>query len=95
MREVPSLVDRLVGACFAVLLGCLALYGAVQIIRCIWPWLAVAGRRGCAGEHRRRRRVGGATLVAILNRLILSPHAIGGKCLPLGVVKYTNILDCS
>lgn len=41
MREVPSLVDRLVGGCFAVLLGCLALYGAVQIIRCIWPWLAV------------------------------------------------------
>ena len=29
MREVPSLVDRLVGGCFAVLLGCLALYGAV------------------------------------------------------------------
>lgn len=41
VREVPSLVDRLVGGCFAVLLGCLALYGAVQIIRCIWPWLAV------------------------------------------------------
>ena len=37
MREVPSLVDRLVSGCFAVLLGCLALYGAVQIIRCIWP----------------------------------------------------------
>ena len=58
-------------------------------------YLAVAGRRGCAGEHRRRRRVGGATLVAILNRSISLPHVIGGKCLPLGVVKYTNILDCS
>ena len=58
-------------------------------------YLAVAGRRGCAGEHRRRQRVGGATLVAILNRLILSPNVIGGECLPLGVVKYTNILDCS
>lgn len=41
MRELPSVVDRLVGWCLAVLLGAMALYGAVQIIRCIWPWLAV------------------------------------------------------
>lgn len=36
-----SLLDKLVGWCFAILLACMALYGAVQLIRCIWPWLAV------------------------------------------------------
>lgn len=42
MAERPSsLVDQLVGWCFALLLGAMALYGAVQILRCIWPWLAV------------------------------------------------------
>lgn len=36
-----SLLDRLVGWCFALLLASMALYGAVQLIRCIWPWLVM------------------------------------------------------
>lgn len=42
MAETPSsLVDRLVGWCFSLLLAAMALYGAVQLIHCIWPWLAI------------------------------------------------------
>lgn len=36
-----SLLDKLVGWCFAILLASMALYGAVRLIRCIWPWLAI------------------------------------------------------
>lgn len=34
-------VDRLVGACVSVLVGALALYGAVYVVRSIWPVLAI------------------------------------------------------
>lgn len=48
MAERPSsMLDKLVGWCFTILLAAMALYGAVLLIRCIWPWLvaglAVAG----------------------------------------------------
>ena len=43
MAETPSsLVDKLVGWCFALLLAAMALYGAVMLIQCIWPWLVIA-----------------------------------------------------
>lgn len=42
MAESPSsLVDRVVGWCLSLLLAAMALYGAVQLIHCIWPWLAI------------------------------------------------------
>ena len=42
MAEGPtSMLDKLVGWCFAILLGSMALYGAVLLIQCIWPWLVV------------------------------------------------------
>lgn len=34
-------VDRLVGTCTSVLIGALALWGAVYIVRSIWPALAI------------------------------------------------------
>lgn len=36
-----SLLDRLIGWCFALLLAAMALYGAVLLIQCIWPWLVI------------------------------------------------------
>jgi hypothetical protein len=36
-----SLLDKLVGWCFAILLAAMALYGAVLLIQCIWPWLVI------------------------------------------------------
>ncbi len=42
MAEGPtSMLDKLVGWCFTILLGSMALYGAVLLIQCIWPWLVV------------------------------------------------------
>lgn len=42
MAESPSsMLDKLVGWCFTIFLGSLALYGAVLLIQCIWPWLVV------------------------------------------------------
>ncbi len=42
MADSPSsLPDKLVAACFAIFMAALALYGAVSLIACIWPWLAV------------------------------------------------------
>jgi hypothetical protein len=40
-RDPARLIDRLVGTCFALLLAAMALYGAVQIVRSIWPALAM------------------------------------------------------
>lgn len=36
-----SLLDRLVGWCFTILLASMALYGAVLLVQCIWPWLVI------------------------------------------------------
>lgn len=42
MADSPnSMLDRLVGWCFALLLAAMALYGAALLIRCIWPWLVI------------------------------------------------------
>lgn len=42
VAESPSsMLDKLVGWCFRILLGVMALYGAVLLIRCIWPWLVI------------------------------------------------------
>ncbi|RNI20723.1 hypothetical protein EFY87_14185 [Flexivirga caeni] len=35
------LLDRLVGACAAILVGAIALWGAVEILKAIWPWLCL------------------------------------------------------
>jgi hypothetical protein len=40
-REPERLLDRLVGACVTVLIGALALYGAVWLLRAIWPDLVI------------------------------------------------------
>jgi CHASE2 domain-containing sensor protein len=40
-NEPTRLLDRLVGACFAVLVGAMALYGAVQIVSAVWLPLTV------------------------------------------------------
>lgn len=34
-------INRVVGWCFSIFFGSLALYGAVLLIRCIWPWLLI------------------------------------------------------
>lgn len=39
--DPKSLVDQLVGACFTVLLGAVALYCAVQVLRAVLPFLIV------------------------------------------------------
>lgn len=40
MNEDPrSLVDTIVSGCFSLLLGALALYGAVAILTAIWIWI--------------------------------------------------------
>jgi len=36
-------LDRLVGACISVLIGAMALYGAIWLLRAIWPELLVVG----------------------------------------------------
>lgn len=42
MSDQPErLVDKLVGACFAVLFGALALYGAVYVVDRVWLQLAI------------------------------------------------------
>lgn len=42
MADTPSsLLDKLVGWCFTMLVAAMALYGAVLLIRCIWPWLVI------------------------------------------------------
>lgn len=44
MTQEPSRwLDRLVGACFSVLLAALALYGAVWLLRAVWTWLVIGG----------------------------------------------------
>lgn len=40
-RESRGWLDRVVGACLAVFLAELALFGAVQLIRAVWVWLVV------------------------------------------------------
>jgi len=42
-RGGPSrYLDALVGACFGLLLGAMALYGAVQVVSSIWLQLCIA-----------------------------------------------------
>lgn len=40
-RDPARWLDRLVGACFGVLLGAMALYGAVQVISSVWLPLTI------------------------------------------------------
>lgn len=40
-QEPQRWVDRLVGACGSLLIGALALYGAVWLLRAIWPELII------------------------------------------------------
>jgi hypothetical protein len=40
-KEPQRLLDRLVGVCVTVLIGALALYGAVWLLRAIWPDLVI------------------------------------------------------
>lgn len=40
-EEPQRWLDRLVGACVSVLIGALALYGAVWLLRAIWPELTI------------------------------------------------------
>lgn len=49
--DPKSVVDQLVGACFTVLLGAVALYCAVQVLRAVLPFLIVL--------------IGGGVLVAV------------------------------
>lgn len=39
VNDPPRLGTRLFDACIAILLGALALYGAVLLVQAIWPWL--------------------------------------------------------
>lgn len=39
-RDPVRCLDRLIGACFGVLLGTIALWFAVEIVQTIWLWLA-------------------------------------------------------
>lgn len=48
--DPKSLIDQLVGACFTVLLGAVALYCAMQVLEAVLPFLVVL--------------IGGAALVA-------------------------------
>jgi len=42
MSDQPErFIDKLVGACFAVLFGALALYGAVYVVDRVWLQLAI------------------------------------------------------
>lgn len=47
-QEPQRWLDRLVGACVSVLVGALALYGAVWLLRAIWPELAIVALCGAA-----------------------------------------------
>lgn len=40
-RDPSRWIDRLVGACFGVLLAAMALYGAVQVISSVWLPLSI------------------------------------------------------
>ena len=40
-RDPGRWLDRLVGACFGLLLGAMALYGAVQVISSVWLPLTI------------------------------------------------------
>jgi hypothetical protein len=51
------LVDRLVGWCFAILTGTIALYCAVKMLEAIWPALVVI--------------VGIATIGALITRVVV------------------------
>lgn len=42
-QEPQRWLDRLVGACISVLIGALALYGAIWLLRAIWPELVIVG----------------------------------------------------
>jgi hypothetical protein len=42
-QEPSRWLDRLVSACFSVLLGALALYGAVWLLRAVWVVLVIGG----------------------------------------------------
>ena len=42
-KEPERLLDRLMSACFNVLLGALALYGAVWLLAQVWTELVVIG----------------------------------------------------
>lgn len=60
VQEPQRWLDRLVGACIAVLIGVLALYGAVWLLRAILPELVMAGLTlaamlGLLGWRRTRR----------------------------------------
>lgn len=39
-RDPGRWLDRLVGACFGLMLGAMALWFAVEIVQSIWLWLA-------------------------------------------------------
>ena len=41
-REPERLMDRFVGFCSAILLGSMALYGAISIVESVWVPLCVA-----------------------------------------------------
>ncbi len=41
-NDPPKWADQFVGACIGVLVGSLALYGAVLVIQHIWVWLCVS-----------------------------------------------------
>lgn len=41
IQEPQRWLDRLVAACINVLIGALALYGAVWLLRAIWPELVM------------------------------------------------------
>ncbi len=41
IQEPQRWLDRLVGTCVNVLIGALALYGAVWLLRAIWPELVM------------------------------------------------------
>lgn len=40
-QEPERWLDRLVGACFGVFFGALALYGAVWLLRAVWVWVVI------------------------------------------------------
>lgn len=46
--QPESIVSRMVGACFTILLAAMALYGAVQIIASVWVPLCI-GAAAIAG----------------------------------------------
>lgn len=55
-ERLSSLLDRLLGWCFAILLAALALKTTIHLICSIWPWIvggvAAAGVVGAVGRSR-------------------------------------------